>query len=131
MMGDAMIKPKYDPRLDRLARLLDRDEESPHGWRYRAREADSFGPGHLLVMWRTDDMTANPDEIEIKQTAWGVCIALRRADDDKLIYLVRIPFHLIVVRLEVYARKGAVPKSFDEFAAFIGLRFGRETTHAN
>lgn len=116
------VKVKYDPRLDRLAARLDLDEDSPHGWRYRAREAESFGPGHLLVMWCTDDMTARPDEIEIKQTAWGVRIACRRAGDDKLIYLSRVPFWLLIARLESRACVGAVPKSYDGFAAFIGLR---------
>jgi len=124
-------KTKYDPRLDRLAARLDLDEESPEGWTYRVREATSFGPGHLLVMWWTDHLGEDPAEIEIKQTACGVCIALRRVGDDKLIYLLRLPFHLIVTRLEVHACAGTVPETFDEFAEFIGLRFVRESTHAH
>lgn len=125
-----MIKPKYDPRLDRLAARLDLDKEWPEGWSYRARMAHSFGPGHLLIEFWDVDFTDYPDEIEIKQTAWGVRIALRRESDDKLVYLLRIPFHLIIARLEVYARTGTVPETFDEFAEFVGIR-QKETAYAH
>ncbi len=127
-----MAKAKYDPRLDRLAAALNRDEESPHGWSFRAQEAISFGPGHLLMMWWTDQhFCASPAEIDVMRIAWGVRIALRREDDDKLIYLLRVSFDLIIARLEIRIREGAVPQSFDEFAEFIGLRHGQEIVHAH
>jgi hypothetical protein len=117
-----MIKPKYDPRLDRLARRLDLDKEWPEGWSYRAREADSFGPGHLVIWWKPADMTAQPTEIDIKRTARGTRIRCEDASGRKRIDFLPEPFDSIIARLEQRALGSGVAMTFGEFTSFLGLQ---------
>lgn len=118
----AIMKQVRDPRLDRLAAALDRDEESPHGWSYRVQEADSFGPGHLVVWWKTDDMTAEPTEIDIKRTVRGARVVREDASRGKRVEFLPEPFNSIIARLEQRIREGKVPATPEEFTAFLGLR---------
>lgn len=112
---------KYDPRLDRLAYRFVRDGQHQEGWSFRAQEADSWGPGHLIVWWSTGDMTAAPAELEIKRSVRGTRIVRQDASGAKLSYLLPEPFDSIVARLEQRIRESGAPATLEELIAFLGL----------
>ncbi len=120
-----MAKAKYDPRLDQLAAHFMRNEESPHGWSFRAQEAISFGHGHLRVWWGTDDLAGDITSVDLKRTARGVQVVVMEGKS-KLFYFLPLPFDSIIAQLEQRVRGAEVPASLDEFTAFLGLREPKE-----